>query len=197
MLYINTVTNEYPANPRTSHPTTSFPENWPGGEIEGTFYAEVIRTNPPEYSQILFTIKEGTPERIDDKYYQTWELIERSQEDIKKDLHGLRKEIRTQKEISGFTYLGHEIDSDRDSIQRITQAAAVALQSKISGQPFNVIWICKDDEGLSLDADGVIGLQQALTQHGANCHDWSQTIKNRINTEEDLETVLNEILSEV
>jgi hypothetical protein len=91
--------------------------------------------------------------------------------------HAERHAARLAAETGGFDYADRRIDSDRDSLQRITQAVAAAMQAVMAGQPFAVAWTCADDSELPLDAVGMLALQRALTAHGAACHARSQEIK--------------------
>jgi hypothetical protein len=98
--------------------------------------------------------------------------------------HALRSERRTQAELAGFTYASHTLDSDRDSILRIANAAASAISSIIGQQPWGVLWRCADEVDMPLDASGMLALQGALALHGQACHTVSQEIGAEIEAAE-------------
>ena len=107
-------------------------------------------------------------------------------EDLREQAHTLRRERRTQAELSGFVHAGHPLDSDRDSILRIANAAASALSSIIGQQPWATIWRCADEYDLALDAPGMLALQGALAMHGQACHSASQAISADIEAAPDI-----------
>lgn len=104
--------------------------------------------------------------------------------------HRARNAVRLAAETAGFTFnyeeVAHPIDSDEQSILRISNAAAVAATSKINSTPYGVTWTCADDTDLTLDADGMLALQSALVAHGQHCHNVSQGVKAAINAAETL-----------
>ena len=92
-------------------------------------------------------------------------------------LHERRRARRTQAETAGFPFRERRIDSDPDSVLRITQATLVASQALLASQHFNVDWVCADDSLLNLDAAGMQAMQAALTAHGLACHNRSQALR--------------------
>ena len=77
---------------------------------------------------------------------------------IKKEKRSEIVKDRNAAILSGFTYLGKTIDSDRDSVMAITAAATAAMAAKSLGLPFNDVWTCADDSTLAVDADTMIGM---------------------------------------
>lgn len=110
-------------------------------------------------------------------------------EDLRTQAHTLRRERRTQAELAGFTHAGHPLDSDRDSILRIANAAASALSSIIGQQPWATVWRCADEYNLPLDALGMLAMQGALALHGQACHTASQAIGAEIEAAPDIATL--------
>jgi hypothetical protein len=108
---------------------------------------------------------------------------------IRTQAHYLRRARRTEAELAGFNFSGHPLDSDRDSILRIANAAASAISSILTQQPWATAWRCKDEHDLPLDATGMLGLQAALAQHGQACHTASTTIGAEIDAAETQEEV--------
>ena len=105
-------------------------------------------------------------------------------------LHKARRTARTQAETGGFVFNGHPIDSDRDSILRIGNAATTALTASLAQAPFRTVWTCADEYQMELDAAGVMALQAALSAHGLACHLRSQELKALIDAPDaDLDAV--------
>jgi hypothetical protein len=92
----------------------------------------------------------------------------------------MRREARTSAELAGFSFSGHPIDSDRDSILRIANAVSTAITATLSGTPFATMWHCADGHELRLDAEGVMAMQAALSAHGQACHTRSMALKDEI-----------------
>lgn len=81
MPYINTQTNQYPVSEqeiRNEYPNTSFciPFNPPAD------YVWVFPSPTPDYDPITQMVREIAPELIADKYYQKFEVIDLSAEQI-------------------------------------------------------------------------------------------------------------------
>ena len=102
----------------------------------------------------------------------------------KAEANTLRRDRRTQAELAGFSHQGHPLDSDRDSILRIANAAASALSAILTQQPWETSWRCADETDLPLDAPGMLALQGALAYHGQACHSASQAISADIEAAE-------------
>lgn len=87
---------------------------------------------------------------------------------------------RDRREQTAFPYLGHLIDSDPISVQRITVAASTAQMALASGVPFELEWACADNSMLPLDATTTLGMVQALSIWGVTLHMHSRAVKNAI-----------------
>jgi hypothetical protein len=81
------------------------------------------------------------------------------------------KTARNKQEISGFHYLGKQIDSDYMSVSRISSAAQSANISIQSGIDFSIRWTCADNSILVLDGPGMMSMHIALTQHISDIHE--------------------------
>jgi hypothetical protein len=198
-VWIDPVTQQVYRTPAAL--ASAFPGvSWPSAPTASTVQAhglEAVQTAPmPAFDAWTQICAEGAPERVDGAWVQTWIVTDRPSDNVRAELHARRKRVRTDEETAGFTYRGQPIDSDRDSILRLTQAAAVAMQALSSGAEYAVAWSGADGVDLPLDAAGVIGLQQALAAHGAACHDRSQARKARIDAATDL-SALVEIAAEL
>ena len=94
----------------------------------------------------------------------------------REELHAARRAARTVAETGGFWFNGHRGDSDRDSIQRLNNAATTAITASLASAPFATTWKCADDYEMLLDASGIMALQAALSAHGQACHERSQAL---------------------
>jgi hypothetical protein len=108
---------------------------------------------------------------------------------LKTQAHKLRRERRTQAELAGFTHNDHPLDSDRDSILRIANAAASALTATILSQPWGTVWRCADEYNMPLDGPGMLAMQASLALHGQACHTASQNISIDIDAAETIEAL--------
>jgi hypothetical protein len=108
---------------------------------------------------------------------------------LKTQAHNLRRERRTQAELAGFTHNGHPLDSDRDSILRIANAAASALTATILSQSWETVWRCADEYNMPLDGPGMLSMQASLALHGQACHTASQNISIDIDAAETIEAL--------
>ena len=110
---------------------------------------------------------------------------EARQQELRNQLHEQRRARRSKAETSGFLYNGILFDSDRDSIMRINNAATSALFAIATGTPWSVVWKSAGTEEVTLDANGMLALQAALTAHGQSCHTNSNSLKESIDTAQD------------
>lgn len=87
---------------------------------------------------------------------------------------------RLNKEYGGFIYLGDQYDSDEASTRRIVGATTLASLAKSSGQPFTIDWTLANNNVKTLDADGMIGVGEALGQYVASIHATGRALRNTI-----------------
>lgn len=186
MAYINTTTGVYPyrvAMLRRDYPQTSFPSQPTDALLAEFGVYPVARADRPDHDPIHQVVAEQPPALVDGVWTQQWEVRDLTAPELavmREQLHRDRRARRTQAETGGFMFQGRRIDSDQDSILRITQAALLAHQTLLTGQPFAVAWVCADDSVLELDAAGMLAMQQALTFHGLACHNRSQALRTLI-----------------
>lgn len=96
-----------------------------------------------------------------------------------------KKEINKQRDLlekAGFPYMGKVIDSDMQSVNRINTTFSAAMACFILGQPFSVEWTCADNSPLILDAEGMIGMPQALAAYGSSLHYRATDLKAMVDT---------------
>jgi hypothetical protein len=110
---------------------------------------------------------------------------------LKNEKRALINAERDRLEKSGFPYMSKMIDSDMQSVNRINTTFSAAMACYIIGQPFTVEWTCADNSPLELDAQGMIGMPQALAAYGSELHYRATELKNMVNaiTSTDLDEV--------
>jgi len=81
------------------------------------------------------------------------------------------KAERALRERSGAKTPFGWVDTDPASILRIQQLAMGALIAKQAGKPFEVDLTRADNTTVHLDADGMLAVSQAVTQHMVACHE--------------------------
>lgn len=80
-VYINTQTMEYPVyqnDIQQAYPNTSFPIPF----VPPENYAVVLNSPIPAFNSITQTIQQGTPEETSGQWYQVWNVVELSPEQI-------------------------------------------------------------------------------------------------------------------
>lgn len=168
---------------RRDYPNTSFPNALSVALLAEFGIYPVTPTAPPEYDAASQIVEEAALVQIDGAWTQQWEVRDLTAPELavmREQLHRDRRARRTQAETGGFTFGARRIDSDRDSVLRLTQAALVASQALAADQPFAVEWVCADDSVLPLDAAGMLAMQAAITAHGLACHNRSQALRTLI-----------------
>lgn len=173
---------------RAAFPNTSFPSVISEVAIQSAGLTPLVITVPPAHDPVYQAVEEQPPAEIDGVWTQQWavrDLDSAELEAVRADLHEQRRNARTDAEMAGFIFQDKRIDSDRDSILRITQAALLASQALAAGQPFAVEWVCADDTVLELDSAGMLAMQAALTAHGLACHNRSQVLRELIDAAAD------------
>lgn len=92
-------------------------------------------------------------------------------------------EIKQQRDIAeygGFSFLGHEFDSDQVSQGRIITAAQLGVDTD---------WTLKNNEVVELSAEQLIQLRMALAQHVAAVHEKGRVLRLRINEAKTIDDV--------
>lgn len=122
-----------------------------------------------------------------------WSSIEAAQLDVWTTVKSKRDAL----EATTFPYLGHPIDSDPRSVQRINTAVQAAQAALSAGQPFQIGWTCHDDHVLDLDGVAMISMPVALAVYANTLHLTARAFKDRINapavTFADLEQIEAEV----
>jgi hypothetical protein len=90
------------------------------------------------------------------------------------------KRARTKQENAGFIYNNILYDSDPVSVQRIAGAAQLALLAQLANQPFSINWTVADNSVVTLDAQGMIAVGQALGVHLDTTFQKGRTYRNQI-----------------
>lgn len=168
---------------RRAYPQVLFPVEPTLTELATYGVYPLRATEPPEYNPATQLVEEAIPIQVGDQWTQQWTVRDLDPAELaasRAALHARRRARRTQAETGGFTFGARRIDSDRDSVLRLTQAALVASQALAADQPFAVEWVCADDSVLPLDAAGMLAMQAALTAHGLACHNRSQALRTLI-----------------
>ena len=96
---------------------------------------------------------------------------------------------RDRREQGTFTYLAKQIQCDPISVQRISVAATTAQMALAASVPYSVAWSCADNSILTLDALGVLGMMQALGEHGVAIHYYARTLKDQVAVSSDPELI--------
>lgn len=173
---------------RAAFVNTSLPSELHDSVLLDFGVCAILPSPIPEHDPTFQIVEEGQPLRIDGLWTQQWDVRDKTAEElaaVRDSLHDQRRTARADAEMDGFSFQDKRIDSDRDSILRITQAALLASQALAAEQPFGVEWVCADDSVLDLDAAGMLAMQQALTFHGLACHNRSQALRDLIDAASD------------
>jgi hypothetical protein len=144
-------------------------------------YHNVVTDPRPDVDQRMYSVVLMPPVHVGDGIYRRqWSVVERPLDEIKAAAKSRVGERRLRAETGGFVYAEKTIDSDRDSILRITSAATTAATMRSVGAEFSVEWTCADNTALALDAQGLAGMQVALAMHGHACHLRARALKDQI-----------------
>lgn len=122
-----------------------------------------------------------------------WASLEAAQLDV----WTATKSKRDALEATTFPFMGHPVDSDPRSVQRINTAVQAAQAALGAGQPYQVGWTCHDDHVLVLDAAAMSYMPVALATYANSLHLTARAFKDRINaptvTIADLELIAAEV----
>ncbi|MDR1702319.1 MAG: DUF4376 domain-containing protein [Sporomusaceae bacterium] len=135
--------------------------------------------------------------KLQDKYYQATKSNYQSKppptlQEIRNKKRQKINAIRNAKEQGVFYFAGKPFDSDSVSAQRIAVAAQNALVAKIVGAEFAIEWTLADNSTITLNADEMLAVSQALAVHAATVHTTAKNLKDVINaaaTQEEVENI--------
>jgi len=146
---------------------------------------EVEDNQRPEFNALTHHCVMAGAELVDEAWREKWVVVALDVGYVKSVMTGMVKSRRDTLEQSGFGYLGHPIDSDPVSVQRIAIAVQAAQIAHAAAQPFNIGWKCKDDHTLQLDAAGMMGTAVALATYANALHLHSRSLQETIDGAED------------
>lgn len=168
---------------RAAHHHTSLPAVPSDECLAWLGLVPVMLTDPPAYDPLREDLTETAPVETEGAWVQAWQVtaktplaVEEALTALREELHAARRAARTAAETGGFWFAGHPVDSDRDSILRLNNAATTAITASLASAPFATTWKCADDYEMLLDASGIMALQAALSAHGQACHERSQAL---------------------
>lgn len=103
-----------------------------------------------------------------------------------------KKAINSQRdaaELSGFSYLGKQFDSDPRSIMRLYGAALAAQAALLSNAVLPkdkfVTWTCADNTTVDITYEEAIAIPLAMAQVSNMLHIKARTLKDQINSAKD------------
>ena len=114
-------------------------------------------------------------------------------ETLKRTRKRLVEHLRDHHIYSGVLTPAGFVDSDPNSIRNIQGAHQLASLSKMTQQPFTMDWRLNDNSEVTLDADQMIAMGNAVLAHIQGCYAHSWNLKEEIDlaaTEEDIEAIL-------
>ena len=124
--------------------------------------------------------------------YKIVELPKPSLDELKIAKREEINKARDKAEQGGFEYMGKVFDSDPISCQRISCAAQAMQMSAMTQQTPTIVWTCKDNTTIELNATELLGLVVALAEWSNTCHQKATILKNQIancQTSEELDAI--------
>jgi hypothetical protein len=153
-------------------------------------YHNVVTDPRPDVDQRMYSVVLMPPVHVGDGVYRReWSVTERPLDEIKTWAKSRVNARKDRAETGGFVFATKLIDSDRDSILRIANAATTAAMALSTNSEFAVMWTCADNTDLPLDAQGIVDMQAALSAHGHRCHLRARELKNRIDSAQSLQDI--------
>jgi alkylhydroperoxidase/carboxymuconolactone decarboxylase family protein YurZ len=96
---------------------------------------------------------------------------------------------RDRREMLPFPYLGKLFDADERSVKRILAAVQTAQAALSANAPFEIEWMCADNTTVTLNAQQMIGVPTAMSQHGYALHQHGRALKAQVEAAESLEAL--------
>ena len=113
-------------------------------------------------------------------------------ETLKRTRKKMVEHLRDTHIYSGVLTPSGFVDSDANSIRNIQGAHQLASLSKMTQQPFTMDWRLVDNTEVTLDADQMIAMGNAVLAHIQGCYAHSWNLKEQVDqatTEEDIEAI--------
>ncbi|SEO64673.1 DUF4376 domain-containing protein [Nitrosovibrio sp. Nv6] len=118
------------------------------------------------------------------KYVTRWKAAgappKRTLAEVKADARRQINSRRDTLEAAGFAYLGKTFDSDNRSVQRISVAALAASTALAAGQPWSMDWTAQDNSAITLDAEAMGAMPDALASYALDLHNHAKAKKAEI-----------------
>lgn len=166
---------EYPASPHQKVPNVSFPEDWPGGFIEGWLFVKVDDVVPPTPSatQQLMEIK---PVFINARWTRQFRLNPLPKEVVRAKI----SDFRWNKERAGISLNGTRYATDD-----VSQTKYLAILMAVSQNPaFSVNW--KAEGGfITLHAAEIMALTQTVQAYVQACFNHEKQLADQLDSLDD------------
>lgn len=111
---------------------------------------------------------------------KSW-IDSRTVEDIKANQWAKIKAARAAAEFGVFAWSGSTFDADTSSQSRIQGAAQLATLAIMNNQPFSIDWTLADNSVLTLSAEDMIAVGQAMGEHINAQHTKARLKREQIN----------------
>ena len=142
-IFINTQTMAYPVTQdqiQAEYPNTSFPTHFVAPEP----YETVFDSPQPSYDPITQAVVQGTPEQISGQWYQVWDVVDLTPEQIayNKDQKAQQnaQQAKTILSSTDWTAIPDVADPLKSNPYLTNQAEFVTYRSTIRGIAVNPTW---------------------------------------------------------
>lgn len=154
----------------------------------------MVGYNPPGFDPGLSELRIVEPV-LPDEHEVRFEVIAKAAADALPILRERKwaeiKLARDAAEFGGFEWDGSRFDSDRTSAQRIGLALQYAAMAKAAGLPASVDWTLADNATRTLDADDMLGVGTAMTNHIGAQHAKARELRTQIDTAQTEAEIIN------
>lgn len=99
------------------------------------------------------------------------------------------KITRDRREFGGFNWNNLNFDSDSQSQSRIQGGVQLAVLAQQASQVFSIVWTLQDNSVVSLNAQEMVAVGQALAVHVQTIHETARTLREQINSASTVEEV--------
>lgn len=140
-----------------------------------------LSDNPDEayFESIGFT-EQDVEKAYNNRWYLKEFLPQKPLAELKSEKRAEINKARDEAEQGGFEYMGKVFDSDPISCQRISCAAQAMQMSAMTEETPTIVWTCKDNTTIELNAQELMGLVVALAEWSNTCHEKATALKKQI-----------------
>ncbi len=188
MHYIRLIDKKYPrtmSQIKLEYPDVTLGHNPNAEQLLVVEHARINDVPQLTHDHKKERVKEGTPVESEGEWFQSWEIIDLTTEQLKEIKKQKRNKINKTRDADfknmTVDYNGHAIDAHEKARHEFNGVVTTIVLSRQAGQPDGTrIWTTADDQDVEFTFDDIINIGILISEKYSAIHKKSRTDKKAL-----------------